>query len=443
MKKIKNLAELGLIVLFCSLIPLWDRVDIHVFPKVLISIVLSVIFLIIMFRGGRDDSGSRRLKRLSRGISLLRLTSWSVLIQVGVLILFFSCHWQTGVVNGIFAVVMPVLALALLMLDAVFRIILNARQIKLKDYVMLLCLWWMPLVNIFIIRRSYKIAVREYNVESNRLELENARAECEICRTKYPVILIHGIFFRDWQFFNYWHRIPAALIRNGGQIYYGRQQSAASLQRSGSDISRTILQVIQETGAEKVNLIAHSKGGLDCRYAISCLGMDKYVATLTTVGTPHKGCDMVDLFLKKLPDKLVRSVADRYNKIFTRLGDDTPDFMAGIQGLSAERAKYYDSEMPDSPDVSYRSVMTLMESSFSAGFPLNIGYLVIKKLNGENDGLVWTDSAVHGDHRLIRPAAKRGISHGDMIDLNRENIRGFDVREFYVDMLFRLRQEGF
>ena len=26
----------------------------------------------------------------------------------------------------------------------------------------------------------------------------------------------------------------------------------------------------------------------------------------------------------------------------------------------------------------------------------------------------------------------RGISHGDMIDLNRENIRDFDVREFYV-----------
>ena len=68
---------------------------------------------------------------------------------------------------------------------------------------------------------------------------------------------------------------------------------------------------------------------------------------------------------------------------------------------------------------------------------------MIKKLNGENDGLVWERSAVHGEYRLIRPETKRGISHGDVIDLNRENISGFDVREFYVDMLCKLQQEGY
>ena len=68
---------------------------------------------------------------------------------------------------------------------------------------------------------------------------------------------------------------------------------------------------------------------------------------------------------------------------------------------------------------------------------------MIKKLNGENDGLVWDNSAVHGNHRLIRPVTRRGISHGDVIDLNRENINGFDVREFYVDMLVRLCREGY
>ena len=59
------------------------------------------------------------------------------------------------------------------------------------------------------------------------------------------------------------------------------------------------MQVLAETGAEKVNIIAHSKGGLDSRYAISCLGMDKYVATLTTINTPHYGCDMVDYLLPR------------------------------------------------------------------------------------------------------------------------------------------------
>ena len=37
----------------------------------------------------------------------------------------------------------------------------------------------------------------------------------------------------------------------------------------------------------------------------------------------------------------------------------------------------------------------------------------------------------------------RGISHGDMIDLNRENIDGFDVREFYVKIVNDLKLRGF
>ena len=118
--------------------------------------------------------------------------------------------------------------------------------------------------------------------------------------------------------------------------------------------------------------------------------------------------------------------------------------MAGVRDLSAVRAKSYDTEMPDSPQVSYRSVMTVMKNSRSAGFPLNIGYLLIKKLNGANDGLVWEDSAKHGERfRLVTSDKKRGISHGDVIDLMRENIEGFDVREFYVGLVSELREEGF
>ncbi|MBE6740527.1 MAG: triacylglycerol lipase, partial [Ruminococcaceae bacterium] len=44
---------------------------------------------------------------------------------------------------------------------------------------------------------------------------------------------------------------------------------------------------------------------------------------------------------------------------------------------------------------------------------------------------------------LLRPTEKRGISHGDMIDLNRQNFRGFDVREFYVNLVSDLKNKGF
>lgn len=255
--------------------------------------------------------------------------------------------------------------------------------------------------------------------------------------------MVHGIFFRDWQFVNYWGRIPAALIRNGARIYYGNQQSSASVERSGKELSERILEVIRETGAEKVNIIAHSKGGLDSRYAVSCLGMDKYVATLTTVNTPHHGSAIVDYLLEKLPDSVVKFITGKYNAVFSKLGDKNPDFIAGVNDLSVEKAKELNEIMPDSDNVSYRSIMTIMSSAGAAGFPLNIGYRLLKKLSGPNDGLVWEESAKHGAHTAVPVKKGRGISHGDIIDLMRENIDGFDVREFYVDILKRLAEEGY
>ena len=46
-------------------------------------------------------------------------------------------------------------------------------------------------------------------------------------------------------------------------------------------------------------------------------------------------------------------------------------------------------------------------------------------------------------YQYLMVDGKRGISHGDMIDLNRENIPGFDVREFFVELVHRLKNQGF
>lgn len=437
------ISELVALVIFCSIIPLWNIVPLESFPKIALTIAFSVAFICILFRKGKEKSGNKRLRQLKRGIRLVQLSSGAIAAETALLIAFFIKGLQSGVVHAVFAVLMPILAFGIVMLDGVIRIALASRQLKIKNFIMIICFWWLPIANLFILRSFYKTAVREYIVESDRIELENARAEKEICKTKYPIVMVHGIFFRDWHYFNYWGRVPAALIRNGATVYYGKQQSSGSVPRSAEEIRKAILKVIEETGAEKVNLIAHSKGGLDSRYAISCLGMDKYVATLTTINTPHKGCDMVDDLLKKIPSPIVEFITRRYNRLFSKLGDENPDFISGVQELSAVRAEKYDDEMPDSPNVSYRSVMTVMNSASSAGFPLNIGYKMIKKLNGENDGLVAESSAKHGRHRSIKPTSKRGISHGDVIDLNRENISGFDIREFYVELVSELRREGF
>lgn len=104
--------------------------------------------------------------------------------------------------------------------------------------------------------------------------------------------------------------IPAELEAAGATIYYGNHQSAASVADSGKELADRIIEIVRETGCQKVNIIAHSKGGLDSRYAISRLGMDKYVASLITINTPHRGCVFADYLLNKIPQSAKDKVAE-------------------------------------------------------------------------------------------------------------------------------------
>ena len=65
--------------------------------------------------------------------------------------------------------------------------------------------------------------------------------------------------------------------------------------------------------------------------------------------------------------------------------------------------------------------------------------------DGENDGLVGVDSFPWGEHYILLRNHKTnsGISHADMIDLDRVNIDGFDVRDFYVQLVAELKDKGF
>ena len=68
---------------------------------------------------------------------------------------------------------------------------------------------------------------------------------------------------------------------------------------------------------------------------------------------------------------------------------------------------------------------------------------MVKYFDGPNDGLASEYAFKFGeDYTLLTPKGLRGISHGDMIDLNRENIKGFDVREFYVQLVNGLKEKG-
>ena len=160
--------------------------------------------------------------------------------------------------------------------------------------------------NLVMLAIIYRIVRRECDFETEKALLNQERHDEQICRTKYPLLLVHGVFFRDSKVLNYWGRIPAELEANGAEIFYGEQQSAAAVGVSARELAERIEHLVQKTGCGKVNIIAHSKGGLDSRYAISRLGADKYVASLTTINTPHHGCIFAEYLLNNATEKFLK-----------------------------------------------------------------------------------------------------------------------------------------
>ena len=203
-------------------------------------------------------------------------------------------------------------------------------------------------------------------------------------------------------------------------------------------------QIVETTGCEKVNIIAHSKGGLDSRAAIAHSGRAPYVATLTTINTPHRGCIFAEYLLGKVPQAARLKIAAAYNAAMKKMGDPNPDFLAAVTDLTESACLARNEVTPDAPGVVYESVMSYCKKAQHGKFPLNMTYPIVKHFDGLNDGLVSVESAKWGERfTLLEPQGKRGISHGDVVDLNRENIRGFDVREFYVKLAADLKSRGY
>ncbi|MBE6877193.1 MAG: alpha/beta fold hydrolase [Ruminococcus sp.] len=436
---------------------LWHTVqDIKI--KLIILFFLIIYYLGCLFLPERKQAQSRKLAVLSHGIRLIRQGCICSVMQIPVsgnqistllmnhMMIHPAPEWlNSGLLIG--NLLMFLLMLAGLFLGGVFRTVVSSKQVKPIWYLFLILFWWTPVINLIIFHHIGKIARKEFYFERAKAELNIARQESEICKTKYPVLLVHGIFFRDWQIFNYWGRIPAELRKNGARIFYGKQQSAQSIEKSALELHQQIHAVLEQTGAEKINIIAHSKGGLDSRYAIAKLGDAPYVASLTTISTPHHGCAWVDDILQKIPESMQNWLDNKYRSVFQVLGDTSPSFLEGVYDLTAEHSKIFNQECPVPEEVFCQCRMSEMSKAFSAPFPLWFSYLCMKHFDSsaESDGLVTADSACLNGKAfdLLKLSGTRGISHGDMIDLNRENIPGFDVREYYVSILKELKQKGF
>ena len=384
-----------------------------------------------------------KLKRLKTGTKLLELFVGLIIFDIVAIIALLVL--KAGLSAWIISVIVLGIIEAAIFWCGIILVYTNSVQLGIRHRAWGIILGMVPIANIIMLITIIKICRAEFKTESQRILLNEKRKKYEICKTKYPILLVHGVFFRDSERLNYWGRIPEELEANGATVFYGEQNSAAAVAASAAELENRIRKIIEETGAEKVNIIAHSKGGLDSRAAIFATSAGRHVASLTTINTPHRGCEFADYFLNKIPQKEQLRIAEKYNHVAAKLGDTDPDFLAAVYDLTASSCRKFNEEVKDSPDVYYQWVGSIQKKATSGKFPLNFTQPLVKYFDGRNDGLVGEKSFPWGKKYafLVNDKSNRGISHADMIDLNRQNIEGFDVREFYVKLVSDLKDKGF
>ncbi|MBM9504698.1 lipase family alpha/beta hydrolase [Actinacidiphila acididurans] len=102
-----------------------------------------------------------------------------------------------------------------------------------------------------------------------------------------PVLLLHG--FVD-------NRSAFTLLRRSLQRHGWPRVQALNYSPLTNDIRTAarllgphIERICEQSGHRRVDIVAHSLGGLIARYYVQCLGGDSRVRTLITLGTPHAG----------------------------------------------------------------------------------------------------------------------------------------------------------
>lgn len=266
---------------------------------------------------------------------------------------------------------------------------------------------------------------------------------------KYPVLMVHGMGFRDRKRLCYWGRIPQILREHGADIYFGGQDSNGSVESNARQLEASLNKVLEQTGAEKVNIIAHSKGGLEARYLISTMGYGGKIASLTTLSTPHNGSLTVDKLLR-FPAPAVKLGCRAVDLWFGILGDKCPDTYSAVNTFRTDSAEKFNAENPDDPRVYYQSYGFVMNKAIS-DMTMFIPWLVVNSVEGENDGLLAPRAVQWTNFRgVYRGISKRGVSHCDEVDMRRHrlpissgDVSENDITGLYLTIINDLKNMGF
>jgi triacylglycerol lipase len=179
-----------------------------------------------------------------------------------------------------------------------------------------------------------------------------SRAADTYTQTRYPVVLVHGLFgFDAIGPIDYWYGIAPALRASGATVYVSQQSAANASEVRGEQLLAELRRLKATYGHAKFNLIGHSHGGHTIRYVASVA--PELVASATSVGSPHSGSPVADDIVAALDGTGTTALASTLINGFAKI----ISVLSGNPGL------------PQSSEAAARSLTTAGSAAFTARFP--------------------------------------------------------------------------
>ena len=179
-------------------------------------------------------------------------------------------------------------------------------------------------------------------------------AHANYTKTKYPIVLVHGIFgFDDIVGIDYFYGIPQALTSDGAQVFVASVSAANSSELRGEQLLAQVEYILALTGAEKVNVFGHSQGAQTVRYVASV--KPELVASVTSIGGVNWGSKVADIVRNTVPEgsfteAFAETLANSFAAIisfFSGQGMHPQDALAALEVLTTSGTLSFNQKYPE------------------------------------------------------------------------------------------------
>lgn len=222
----------------------------------------------------------------------------------------------------------------------------------------------------------------------------------------FPIILAHGVCRFDalWNEvleldncedesgdnLHYFKGIRSMLKKKGYDVFHSNVPWGERVDVRAEALRDNVRRIMRDTGAPRVNIIAHSMGGLDARRMMfndrNHGKIHEHIASLTTLSTPHWGSSFADWGLERFGQAI--SLAREIGLDIEAFKDLT---VAACKGFNEDpEVVEFEQRLPERIKIQTYAAQQNFWGLFT---PLKITYAIINEKEGPNDGLVSVRSA--------------------------------------------------